>query len=428
MNSENPRLWGPRMYNLFPLMAGPLTRWKSHLERARRMEFNWLFVNPIQLSGFSGSLYSIKDYYAIDPRFIDPAAGAPETQLRKMISAARELGLRVMMDLVINHTAFDSPLLAAHPLWYKRGSDGKPIHPGTRDGDREVTWDDLLEIDNAANRDGLWQYWIALAEFYAALGVEGFRCDAAYKVPPELWQALIETVKQRHPATTFFAESLGCPVEDTVRLAQSGFDFIFNSSKWWDFVAPWCLDQYRQTAPLVPSVSFPESHDTARLAAELEGDLAAVKMRYVFAALFSAGVMMPIGFEYGFRRQMHVVETRAEDWETPAWDICDFVATVNRLKKSRRVFNEEGALDPVALGNPNLFAFVKSSKDRTERAFIVINKDRANAQSFRAQLVEQVFADIGRFQDVSPDGALEYAPDLKTCTLKPSGVHVIWVR
>jgi hypothetical protein len=39
---------GPRIYNLFPLLAGPLPRWKPHLERARRMEFDWLFVNPIK--------------------------------------------------------------------------------------------------------------------------------------------------------------------------------------------------------------------------------------------------------------------------------------------------------------------------------------------------------------------------------------------
>jgi starch synthase (maltosyl-transferring) len=416
----------PRIYNLFPLLTGPFPRWAPHLQRARQMEFNWLFVNPIQLSGFSRSLYSIKDYYAIDPRFIDLAAGSAEDQLRRTISYARELGLRVMMDLVINHTAFDSALLTEHPSWYKRGIDGKPIHPGARDGNREVIWGDLLEIDNTRNHDGLWQYWIALAEHYANLGVEGFRCDAAYKVPPELWRVLIQSVKVHHPGVRFFAESLGCPIEDTVRLAQSGFDFIFNSSKWWDFAAPWCLSQYRQTAALVPSVSFPESHDTERLAAELKGDQAAVKMRYAFAALFSAGVMMPIGFEYGFRRRLHVVETRSEDWEIQSWDICDFVTRLNLLKKSRRVFNEEGALDSVSLGNSNLFAFMKWARDRSERALVVINKDRANSQSFSTQWAGQLFAGVGRFEDLSPDGVLEHTPDFKICTLRPSGFHVLW--
>jgi starch synthase (maltosyl-transferring) len=149
-------------------------------------------------------------------------------------------------------------------------------------------------------------------------------------------------------------------------------------------------------------------------------------MRYAFSALFSAGVMMPIGFEYGFRRRLHVVKTRAEDWETPAWDICDFVATVNRLKKSRQVFNEEGVLDPLALGNANLFAFVKWSRDQTERALIVINKDRLNAQSFSTQWAGQFLAGAGRLEDLSPDGTLGHTPDYQTCTVKPSGIHVLW--
>jgi len=79
------------------------------------MEFDWVFVNPFHLTGFSASLYSIKDYYAMNPRLVDPAAGPPEAQLRRMIETARELGLKVMMDLVINHTAFDSPLVGIGP-------------------------------------------------------------------------------------------------------------------------------------------------------------------------------------------------------------------------------------------------------------------------------------------------------------------------
>jgi starch synthase (maltosyl-transferring) len=417
---------GPRVYNLFPLLAGPLPGWKYHLARARQMEFNWVFVNPIQLSGSSGSLYSIKDYYAIDPRFVDPAAGTAESQLRQMIADARELGLRVMIDLVINHTAIDSPLLTAHPSWYRRGSDGKPVNPGAEDGGHMVTWADLAEIDNEADCDGLWRYWIDLAEYYAALGVEGFRCDAAYKVPGALWRTLIETVKRRRPEMMFFAESLGCPIEDTIRLAQVGFDFIFNSSKWWDFSAPWCLEQYGQTAPLVPSVSFAESHDTERLAAELNEDQAAVKMRYAFSALFSAGVMMPIGFEYGFRRRLHVVSTRTEDWETPAWDICDFIATVNRLKNSRQVFNEDHAPQPVGTGNRHLFAFVKWSRDRTERALVIINKDRVNAQSFTLERAAKFIAGASRVEDLSPEDPLQHGPDPKTSMTKPSGIHVLW--
>jgi len=430
MNPIN-RPSGPRIYNLFPLLAGPLPQWAPHFERAQRLGFDWVFTNAFHYAGYSGSLYSIKDYYAIDPRLIDDAtADPPMAQLRQMVRQADALGLRLMMDLVINHTAFDSPLVTEHPDWYKRGADGKPLRPSAKDGDKKVTWGDLAEIDNASSpdRDQLWRYWLQLTEHYAALGFRGFRCDAAYKVPAELWQFLIGRIRKSHPDTLFVAESLGCPFEDTVRLARAGFDFIFNSSKWWDFTEPWCLEQYRQTAPLVPSISFAESHDTERLAAELRGDKEAVKLRYAFSALFSSGVMMPVGFEYGFRKRLDVVSTRPQDWETPQWDISEFITGVNRVKNSYRVFNEEGPVEAVEAGNAQVFAFVKSSLDRKEKALILLNKDRRQGQTCRLAQMGYVFNGMTQVSDISPDGQLQHTPDFQTGQLRPSGVHVILGR
>ena len=422
---------GPRIYNLFPLLAGPFLKWAAHFERAQRLGFDWVFTNSFHYAGYSGSLYSIKDYYAIDPRLVDEATtDPPMTQLRQMVQQADTLGLKLMMDLVINHTAFDSPLVTEHPNWYKRGADGKPLRPSAKDGDKKVTWGDLVEIDNAGSpdREQLWRYWLQLTEHYAALGFRGFRCDAAYKVPAELWQFLIGHIKKSYPGTLFVAESLGCPFEDTVRLARAGFDFIFNSSKWWDFTEPWCLEQYRQTAPLVPSISFAESHDTERLAAELRGDKEAVKLRYVFSALFSSGVMMPIGFEYGFRKRLDVVNTQPQDWETPQWDISEFITRVNRMKNSYRVFNEEGPIDAVGTSNPQIFAFAKSSRDRKEKVLMVLNKDRQRAQSCQLAQLGAVFSGMTQVSDISPDGQLQHTPDFQIAQLKPSGVHVILGR
>jgi starch synthase (maltosyl-transferring) len=418
---------GPCIYNLFPLLAGAMPHWTAHLERARRMEFDWIFINPIQLSGYSGSLYSIKDYYAIDPRFVDPAAGTAEAQLRAMLDTAHQLGFKVMIDLVINHTAFDSPLVPQHPSWYRRSADGRPVHPSAQEDDHRVTWGDLFEIDNSSNRDGLWDYWIALAHHYAGLSFDGFRCDAAYKVPMELWRQLTAAVRERFPDTMFFAESLGCPPSDTLRLASAGFDYIFNSSKWWDFSAPWCLDQYRQTAPLIASISFPESHDTARLAAELN-DREAVKMRYGFAALFATGVMMPIGFEFGFHQRLNVVKSSPRDWETPAWDISEYIAAVNRLKRSRKVFNEEGPAVLIDTGNQNVFALMKLSKDSRERALILLNKNARGVQSFRTQMLSHFLERISQVEDISPAGSLEHTADFQTCSIRPAGFHVLWAH
>jgi starch synthase (maltosyl-transferring) len=151
-------------------------------------------------------------------------------------------------------------------------------------------------------------------------------------------------------------------------------------------------------------------------------------MRYGFSALFATGVLMPIGFEYGFRRRLHVVKTAAEDWERQSWDITDFIAAVNRLKGSRRVLNEEGALDVLELGNPHLFAFVKWSRDRGERALIVINKDRINQQSFSSYQAGQFTAGAAYIEDLSPAGSLEHTEDFQTCFVGPSGFHVLYAK
>jgi starch synthase (maltosyl-transferring) len=341
------------------------------------MGFTWIFVNPFHQAGYSGSLYSVKDHYAIDARFIED--GVPPTdQLRGMLRQAEQLDLRLMMDLVVNHTAFDSPLIQQHPSWFRRDDAGAIVHPGAKDGEERVLWRDLAEVDNEASpdREALWAYWRGLVLHYADLGFRGFRCDAAYQVPAALWRELMGAVKSRYPDALFFAETLGCTPKQTLATARAGFDFIFNSSKWWDFREPWCLEQYDETSPVVPSVSFPESHDTSRLAAELEGDRDAVLQRYTFAAVFSTAVMMPIGFEYGFTRPLHVVETTPADWETPRWDLTQAIATVNRTKAGHPALNEEGPLTPLALASGTCVGFLKQTRDGGESLLLLLNLDR----------------------------------------------------
>jgi starch synthase (maltosyl-transferring) len=419
---------GPRIYNLFPLLAGPLPRWQPHLERAQAMGFDWIFINPIQQSGHSGSLYAIKDYYAIDPRFLEESAGSSEAQFASMVEGAKRLGLKLMADLVINHTAFDSPLVKQHPDWYKRGADGQPVHPGVEVEGKTETWGDLFEIDNlgSPDRENLWAYWRALIGAYLAAGFSGFRCDAAYKVPVALWRYLIGAARDIDRDVSFFAETLGCPSDEALEVAASGFDFVFNSSKWWDFREPWCLDQYRQTARVCRSISFAESHDTERLASELDGDQAALKMRYAFSALLSSGVMMPIGFEHGFRRRLDVTKTRPKDWERPAVNLTGYIARLNNLKSSHAAFNQEGPLEQWDAGDPRILMLVKWTADRREKALILINHDRRDSATINLARIQPFLGGTVCVEDLSPERRL--APDAKltTATLEPSAVSVLY--
>src|SRR5207302_9327876 len=131
---------GLRIYNLFPTLAGPIAGWTQQLPRIAAMAFNALYINPFHYPGFSGSLYAVKDYYRLNPRFRGDAKGTDDALLRGFTDAARGHGLRVVMDLVVNHTAKDSELIARRPNWFARDADGEvrspsrsvPVVPGAK--------------------------------------------------------------------------------------------------------------------------------------------------------------------------------------------------------------------------------------------------------------------------------------------------------
>src|SRR5260221_10759289 len=114
-----PAPGGPRIYNLFPPLVGSIERWSGHLGRIAAMGFDWVYVNPFHYPGFSGSLYATKDPYRLNDLFRPEGCVDDDVPLRRFLEAASALGLRVMMDLVINHTSRDALLAAEHPDWYR---------------------------------------------------------------------------------------------------------------------------------------------------------------------------------------------------------------------------------------------------------------------------------------------------------------------
>jgi starch synthase (maltosyl-transferring) len=380
----------PIIYNLFPLLAGTMPDWLQHASRAAEMGFNWLYINSIHYPGFSGSLYAVKHHYRINPRFLPPDAEDDGLAvLARTLRGFRDLGLWPMMDLVINHTAKDCPLVTEHPAWYVRDEHGEIASPFARDPDdpdKITVWGDLAEIDNegSSDREGLWAYWAGLVKRYLRLGFKGFRCDAAYKVPAALWRFLVQEAAGIDPEALFFAETLGCTEEEALALHDAGLHYFFNSSRWWDFVQPWCLEQHEKFGKIAPSISFPESHDTTRLAADAGGSEAVQRQRYAFAAAFSAGLMMPIGYEFGFRKKLDVVSTRATDWETPAFDLRNFIKKVNRLKTEHPLLHGEGRLEAVASNKGILVLERRTEQTSGQPGWVLVNKN--NGKEGRATL------------------------------------------
>jgi len=429
---ESPQ--GPRIYNLFPTLLGPIPQWERHLPAIADMGFNWIFVNPFHAPGDSGSLYAIKDYYRLHPLLRGNSRKSADALLKHFTAAAADAGLEVIMDLVINHTAKDSPLVKQHPDWYAHDDTGQVRSPYAVDLDdpnKITVWEDLAELDygeRPARREML-DYWDALAAHYAKLGFRGFRCDAAYKVPGAAWQELIASARKVTPDATFFAETLGAGLHEVDQLRPAGFDYFFNSAKWWDFRAGWLLDQYEQFRHLAPSIAFPETHDTTRLAADSNGDAQTSRFWYLFAALFSSGVMMPVGYELGFKRALHVVETSPEDWEEPSFDISAWVRAVNAMKADTPVLNQEGPQQRFTGADEPVVGLLRRSKDGPQRSAALINPSPDSRQAFdRNRLAEVLGTNGDGLREITPRDSTSPHPgtedDGSQLGIPPQGIRV----
>lgn len=338
------------------------------------MHLNAIYVNPFHEVGLSGSIYSVSDYYRFNQDFFGDSTVA-RAQLRKFVSECREAGLDVIMDLVANHSAINSPLTVEHPEWYLHTCEGKLVSPQTFDGLGWTTWSDLAKFDHerAVNTSGgLIKFFEQVCLYYINMGFTGFRCDAAYHAPPKFWANLISGIKEKCHETLFLAETFMAPLNVTDKLVRSGFDYIFNSAKWWNFREEWCIEQQQATCRWAPSIAAPETHDSARLMTECAGDVGAFLQRVYFTALFSKGFMIPSGCEFGFRKQLNCVSTTKEDWESTPYDFRWQIGHIMRFKQKLPALREEAFVEIADSGNSAVVIIKKAHG--AEEALIIINQ------------------------------------------------------
>lgn len=164
---------------------------QEELPRIAEMGIDIIWLMPVHpigeelRKGSLGSPYAVQDYYGVNPEF-----GTLE-DLRAFIDAAHALDMKVILDWVANHSAWDNALVTEQPDWYTRDADGNMQHPADTD------WTDVVDFNY--DNDALRQYMIdVMAWWVEDVGVDGFRCDVAGMVPIEFWNDLrvrLDTIK-----------------------------------------------------------------------------------------------------------------------------------------------------------------------------------------------------------------------------------------
>jgi glycosidase len=157
----------------------------------------WLMpIHPIGVKNKKGTLgcpYSIQDYRKVNPEYgtID--------EFQKLIDEAHNIGLKVMIDVVYNHTAHDSVLVKEHPEFFHQDEQGKPITT-------VPAWSDVIDLKhpNPQLQDNLIDTLCSWVE----RGVDGFRCDVAPIIPLSFWLEAKRRVETINPDFIWLAESV----------------------------------------------------------------------------------------------------------------------------------------------------------------------------------------------------------------------------
>lgn len=194
------------VYEIFPRnfsKEGDFNAITARLDELKDLGADVLWLMPIHpigekmKKGTIGSPYAVRDYYAINPDY-----GTGE-DFKRLIGGAHQRGMKVVIDIVAGHTAWDNVLITQHPEFYKKDTTGKIIPPNP-------DWSDVAGL-NFENKE-LRRYLVdMLKHWMKEYRVDGFRCDVAFTVPIDFWESARAELEQINPEVVLFADANAAP-------------------------------------------------------------------------------------------------------------------------------------------------------------------------------------------------------------------------
>lgn len=184
----------------------------NRLDELHHLGINVLWLMPIHPSGqvkkkgSLGSAYAVRDYYAIDP-----ALGTKD-DLRRLVRDAHQRQMKVILDMVANHTAWDSVLMS-HPDFYKKDQQGNITYP--------YDWTDVAALDYSNPK--LRRYMTDMLIYWIKdFDLDGYRCDAAAEIPTDFWEQARRELERVKPDIMMLAEA------SKPELLRSAFDIDYD--------------------------------------------------------------------------------------------------------------------------------------------------------------------------------------------------------
>ena len=205
---------GSVIYCVYPSIFSPERNFAgvtAQLGRLKALGVTTLWLMPVTPTGHAvnghpafGSPYAVQDYFAVNPDY------GSDADLQVLVKAAHTLGIKVILDEVLNHTSWDNPLVTLHPEYYLH-SDGNPKNPASIQ--QAFNFGDVAQLNYASAN--LRAYMTQMLQFWLIrYHVDGFRFDTASSpegpgrmIPADFWQELGRNLRLTRPDVLMMGES-----------------------------------------------------------------------------------------------------------------------------------------------------------------------------------------------------------------------------
>ena len=338
-------------------------------------------VNPTPTTlarfGRFGSPYAALDLTAVDPALVTfDRQTTGLDQFCELTRAVHARGGRVFLDVVINHTGWGARLQEEHPEWYLR-RDGQFVSPGAWG----MTWEDLSELNH--EDPALWRHLAEVFLTWCRRGVDGFRCDAGYKVPVPTWRYIVARVQEEFPDTIFLLEGLGGALEATESLLTEGLMQWAYSELFQNYdagqVSNYLDYALRQCERVGLYVHYSETHDNARLAARGR-EWSLLRNRLCALTSASGGFGFTAGVEWLADEKIQVHESRGLSWDNPD-NLVPELAHLNRLLSQHPCFFDGARLVRLSPPGAPVYALSRHSAEGVDHVLVLVNTDVAQSHT-----------------------------------------------
>ena len=170
---------------------------EAELPKLQELGVDIIWIMPLQPIGVKGrkgtlgSYYAIRDYCDFNPEF------GTRADFESFLAKAHQLGMKVILDWVANHTAPDHQW-TNNVTWHERDSLGNTIV--------QYDWYDIAAL-NYEDPDMRLAMIQSMAWWMDTIGIDGFRCDVAYEVPTDFWEQAMDSIRPHHPDMFMLAEA-----------------------------------------------------------------------------------------------------------------------------------------------------------------------------------------------------------------------------